>query len=73
MKRAWRTTLHGLTSLVVAETRGRAIAITLRSARKAGFSSKWQQVRATRAPEYDAWAEVESAGIAWNPICLPAP
>jgi len=66
MKQAWRTTAMGIISIVAAETRGKAIAITMRSARSVGYLVKFHDVKAVRAPEYNAWAEVDASGACWD-------
>ena len=70
---AFRTTFLGITSIVAAETRGKAIASTLKSADSAGYDVRggWQKVRAVRAPEHDAWAEVDATGVPWDERLLP--
>ncbi len=72
MRRAWRTKAMGITSIVSAETRGGAISITVRSAHDAGYDSvKWTEVKAVRAPEHDAWAEVDETRRCWGERYLP--
>lgn len=72
MKTAWRTKAAGVESIVAAETRGKAIAMTLRSAREVGYKVEFHEVRATRAPEHNPWAAVDSTGICWGEEFLPA-
>jgi hypothetical protein len=71
VKVAWRVSLLGETSLVAAEKRSRAVYRTVRSCRDAGYSADWREARATRAPEYDHWAEVDSSGACWDERYLP--
>lgn len=73
MKRAYRTTLIGITSIVSAESRGKAIARTLLSAADAGYNvrGKWKEVRAVRAPEHDEWAALDATGVLWAEANLP--
>lgn len=71
LKRAYRTTVAGVTSVVAAETRGRAIARTLYAAIDAGYRVSFPEVKATRAPEHDGWAEQDATGACWNEELLP--
>lgn len=58
--------MYHIASIVAARSRGQAIAITLRSAREAGYRPEWKDVRAVRAAEYDGWAEMDSSGVCWD-------
>jgi hypothetical protein len=71
MKRAWRTTWGGVTSIVAAETPAQAKAITHRSATDAGYGPVWNDIWAWRAPEHDGWAEVDATGVCWAEENLP--
>lgn len=71
MKRAYRTEWRGVVSIVSAETRGQAIHRTLRSARGAGYTPRWQAITARRAPEHDGWAEVDASEACWGEAYLP--
>ncbi len=77
MKVAWRTNWRGTVSICAAETRGKAIAKTIRSIGEAGYITRenkkvvWGQVKATRAPEFDGWAEVDQSGSLWFEDDLP--
>jgi hypothetical protein len=55
-RRAYLAEWDGVRSIVPAATRGQAIATVMRSATECGYKPEWQQVRAARAPQYDAWA-----------------
>jgi len=71
MKRAWMTIALGIKSITATETRGQAIARTLRSARECGYQIQWTQIRARRRPEYDDWAEVDESKGLWDEALLP--
>ena len=71
MKRAYRTTWNGITSIVAAESVSQAKYRTQISACNAGFGPKWTAIRATRAPEHDAWAAVDSSECCWDEANLP--
>ncbi len=72
MKRAYRTNCGGIVSVVAAESRGRAVAATVRAAGEAGYRVRFLVVRAVRAPEYDAWAALDATGACWDEKLLPA-
>lgn len=71
MKRAYRTTWNGVTSIVAAESVSQARARTTASANEAGYGAKWIEIRVVRAPEHDAWAETTKTGHAWDERFLP--
>jgi hypothetical protein len=66
MKQAWRTTAAGVTSIVAAETRGKAIAITMRAAREVGYMVAFHEVKASRVPEYNEWARGMVFEVTWR-------
>lgn len=72
MRRAFRTVAADVTSIVAADSRAHAIAITLRSANEVGYRVKFTEVRAIRAPEHDAWAAVDETRHPWGEKYLPA-
>lgn len=72
MKKAWRTNWGGMESIVSAETRGQAAARTMRAVEEVyGQKQSWKGLRVRRAPEYDAWAELDATGNCWDEACLP--
>lgn len=73
MKRAYRTTCWGIVSIVAAESRGKAIARTLRAIGDAGYNTAglWGRIRAVRASEFDEWAEVDRSGDLYHEADLP--
>lgn len=72
MKRAWQTTWGGISSIVAAETRGKAAAATMRTVREMyGSKASWKSLRVVRAPEFDQWAEVDATGHCWDRRLLP--
>lgn len=73
MKKAYRTEWRGAVSIVSAETRGQAVCRTLQSASGAGYKPRWPEITAHRAPEWDAWAEVDASEAAWDEKYLPKP
>ncbi len=79
MKKAWRTNWRGTVSICAAETRGKAIAKTLASIDEAGYLTHdnkrtiWREIKATRAQEFDKWAEVDSSDALWAAENLPQP
>ena len=73
MKLAYRTSLIGITSIVAAETRAKAKAITLRCCIDAGYRAKFVGVRAVRAPEHDGWAAIDETRHCWEEKLLPQP
>lgn len=71
MKRAYRTTWNGITSIVAADSVSQARAMTERQARSAGYQPGWIAIRVVRATEHDAWAAVDSSGRCWDESNLP--
>lgn len=73
MKRAFRTSWGGVESIVAAETRGQAAAKTMAAAKEAGYrvGNSWKGLRVVRAPEHDAWAELDCTGVCWAEENLP--
>jgi hypothetical protein len=71
--KAWRTTACGIESIVAAETRNQARSRTARSAFDANFQVRFTEVKARRAPEHDAWAEMDASNACWEESLLPAP
>lgn len=73
MKRAWRTRWGGIESIVAAETRGKAAAVTVRAALEVYSKRqvKFAEVHVRRAPEHDAWAAVDATGCCWGEQYLP--
>lgn len=65
MKRAYRTTWNGVTSIVAAESRARARYATYQSAVSAGYCLSLIDIRVVRAAEYDGWAAVDATGHCW--------
>ena len=60
MIKAWTTSVTAISdsaSIVAAETRSKAKYAVYRSANDAGYGVKFSQIRAKRAPKYDAWAQ----------------
>lgn len=73
MKVAWRTTVMGITSIVAAESRAQAVALTMRSIVEANYQGvKWTDVKARRASEHDQWAELDATRCCWSEEYLPA-
>lgn len=70
MKRAWRTELIGIRSIVAAISQGEARSITLRCSREANYQAKFTDVIALRAKEHDAWAAVDATGNCWDESLL---
>lgn len=66
MRVAWRTKVIGIESICSAETRAKAKYKTLRSAFDAHYQINWNEIRAVRAPEHDAWAEEDESRICWG-------
>ena len=62
--KAWKTTACDIESIVFAETRGKAHAVTLRAANDAGYRIKWSDVRVLREPELDVHAKRNSVNTA---------
>jgi hypothetical protein len=56
MKLAYRAGWSGMFGIVAAESRAKAVYQTLQGAKDAGYSPKFTDIRAKRAPEYDEWA-----------------
>lgn len=54
--KAWRTEALGVISIVGASTRGAARYVTLLSARDAGYTCRFVDIKVCCAPEYDAAA-----------------
>lgn len=71
MKRAWRVTAAGTTVVVAADRRSRAVQLCHRAANEAGYVVDWQDVRAIRAPEHDAWATTDPGTRCWDEEYLP--
>lgn len=70
MIRAYRAEAAGVECIVAAETRGKAIAMTRKSAAEAGYAVNFQSVRAWRAPEWDEWAARDTTGRCWDEAFL---
>jgi hypothetical protein len=66
MKRAYRTIWKGHETICAAETPGHARAITVRIFRAANYKGDFTQVNVRRAPQFDAWAEVDESGYGWD-------
>lgn len=73
MKRAWRVRLVGVETIVAATTRGRAIALTVRSAQDANYACRFPDAKCRRAPEHDGWAALDASNACWQEQYLPAP
>ena len=58
---AWRVRLMGESGITAATTRGKAMLRIFNQAREAGYRVKFTDCRATRAPEYDQWAEQDKS------------
>lgn len=57
---AWRTTAMGITSIVAAKTRAKAVYTTWYCANDVGHKVKFSEIRAVRAPLFDGWARDQS-------------
>jgi len=53
---AWLTTLMGVRCRVAASTSAQARYVTYLAARAAGYPVEYKDARASRLPEWDAWA-----------------
>jgi hypothetical protein len=67
VKKAWITEVHGIKSLVAAETRGHAVSRTMASANDAGYGVKFPDVKAKRDKRFDGWAQTDEARGVWCP------
>jgi hypothetical protein len=68
-KRAFRTQTKGLPtcdSIVATESHGRARYITFATARECGYKVTFADIRVTRSPEFDQWAERQATGSCWT-------
>jgi hypothetical protein len=65
MKRAYRTTWKGFTSIVAAESVAQARSRTKACANEVDWYPAWIDIRVRRAPEYDGWAAVDETGHCW--------
>lgn len=65
MKRAYRTTWNGFTSIVAAESVAQARSRTQATAEEAGYGPRWVDIRVVRATEYDGWAAVDESKHCW--------
>lgn len=70
-KKAWLTEWKGLPCVVAAETRGKAVARTIRQAQEASWYPRFVDVTARRAPQWDRWAEQDTTGRAYAPEYMP--
>lgn len=73
MKRAYRTTWNGITSIVAAESASQARRIAKASGSRSwhGPVLLWVDIETVRAPEHDDWAAVDSTGRCWDESYLP--
>lgn len=72
MKKAWRIRTSGFPDgVVAAETRGQAIAKAFQACGEVGYNTAWKDHKATRAPEFDKWAELDETGACWDEKLLP--
>lgn len=55
-RRAFRTHWRDITSIVSAESPGKAKLAVMRAAREVGWESKWTEIVVRRAAELDGWA-----------------
>jgi hypothetical protein len=65
--KAWRTASIGIESLVLAESREQARAVTARSACDAGFDVRYTDVRAVRWPKFDRSVGILRPKRCWAP------
>jgi hypothetical protein len=72
-RRAWILDVDGFSGAVVsADSRGKAIAIGLRSLHEAGYKSyRFTDIRCARFPKHDAWAEIDKTERTMNPDLIP--
>lgn len=65
--KAWLTEALGVKSVVLAETRSQARAVTVRAAKDAGFRVGFlEPCSVRRAPRFDALSTVQMRGRAWT-------
>lgn len=55
--KAWRTVWDQVPSIVIAETRAKAVWITMLAIEDANYHASWVDIRARRAPEFDHLAD----------------
>lgn len=67
--KAYKTTFNGIDSIVPANSREKAKAITKCAAEGAGHVVDWIKIRAVRCPELDEWAKTAKQ-VCWNPEVL---
>lgn len=64
--KAYRTTWGGEEFIVAAFNAADARYKTWASAGDAGHIPTWADIRVVRAPEHDAWADVDKTGFCWR-------
>lgn len=60
--KAWRVTWKGIVSIVVGVNSSAVRGKMVRHAKDVGYQPRFFDVRAVRAPEYDAWAATTRYG-----------
>jgi hypothetical protein len=71
MKRAFRLTAYGNSGIMAAESCGQAKFRLFRELKDNGYRPTVSAIRCRRAPEHDAWAEVDETGVCWAEQYLP--
>ena len=73
-KVAWRVTTRGFkeAGIYAAATRSKAVASSYNACRDVGYSVTWTDIKAKRAPEYDAWAKATKARHGMIEECVKA-
>jgi len=68
VKKAFRTTWGGVTSVVAAESAAKARAVTVRAALEVYTRKqvRFVDVKVRRAAEYDEWAAADTTGHCWD-------
>lgn len=74
MRRAWMLEVDGYgPAIVSAVSRGKAVAIGLRTLREIGSSFRFTDIRCVRIPKHDAWARNDPGDRTWSGNFLPSP
>lgn len=71
MNKAYRTIWRNIESIVAAKIAAQARSRTQVCAIDCGYEVRWIDIRVSRAPEFDAWAEKDSIGRCVSESSLP--
>ncbi len=65
-KKAYRVSWKGSEGIVAATSAGQARARMMGSGRDAGYKPRFIDIKATRAKQYDGWADQDQSQACWS-------